>query len=331
MSSVQGVTMTLEKLGIDSTQFLTEAGIAPSSICNVSQRVAMEALSRLISQAVSSELGPLFGLKFAENIHATTYHCYGLMLLSSPSLRQFCQRLSRYYAWVTTNKSVSFEVDGRIARLIYHCNPEANESPLVRFARVSGWAATWVRMLRMAAAPDYAPLSVQFTSCAPVGFVEDYSRYFGCPLQFDSERNSLCFDVGMLDQPLAGGNAELARQSEKQVFDQLDRMGTVSLATRVRMALFELLPEGQFTRPQVAASLGIDEEALVAGLTEEGFSHQGLLLSTRKELASELVSYTDKSIHEIAFQLGFRDCSNFARSYRRWFGRCPSEGRGALF
>ena len=329
MSSIQGVALTLDRLGVDSDAALREAGVPPAAISDVSQRVSIEVLSRIISRAVSSELGPLFGLKFAENIHATTYHCYGLMLLASPTLRQFCERLSRYYAWVTTDKSVTFEIEGDRAKLVYHCQPTPGDSPVERLARVSGWAATWVRMLRMAATPQFVPSAVLFTSCAPVGFVEDYERYFGCPLSFDATQDALCFALENLDVPLAGGNAELARSSERQVFEQLSRLGAVSCATRVRIALMDLLPTTQFSRPQVAEFLDLDEPTLVAQLAAEGTSHQSLLLATRKELAYELVRYTDKSIHEVAYRLGFSDCSNFARSYRRWFGRCPSESRGA--
>jgi len=329
MSSVQGVALTLDRLGIDSDAVLRSAGLAPRAINDVSQRVSIEVLSRIISQAVSSELGPLFGLKFAENIHATTYHCYGLMLLASPTLRQFCERLTRYYAWVTTDKSVTFELEGDLAKLVYHCLPTPGDSPLERLARVSGWAATWVRMLRMATTPQFVPSAVHFTSCAPVGFVEDYERYFGCPLSFDASQDALCFAVADLDAPLAGGNAELARSSERQVFEQLSRLGAVSCATRVRIALMDLLPTTRFSRSQVAEFLNLSEPNLVAQLTAEGTSHQSLLLATRKELAHELVRYTDKSIHEVAYRLGFSDCSNFARSYRRWFSRCPSESRGA--
>ena len=93
MSSIQGVALTLDKLGLETQTYLLEAGVAPDALTHSYERVPIQSLSQIISRAVSSELGPLFGLKFAENIHATTYHCYGLMLISSPTLRQFCLRL----------------------------------------------------------------------------------------------------------------------------------------------------------------------------------------------------------------------------------------------
>ena len=327
MSSIQGVATTLDKLGVDTRGILLEAGVAPDAVARSAERVSIRSLSQIISRAVSSELGPLFGLKFAENAHATTYHCYGLMLISSPTLRQFCTRLARYYAWVTTNKSVSFEVVNDKAMLLYHCTEEVGDSPVARLARISGWAATWVRMLRMVSSPSFAPAEVKFSSPPPVGFVEDYEHYFRCPLEFGSAIDALCFDAAALDEPLAGGNAELARRSERQVFDHLQRMGSVDLETQVRMALFDLLPSGTFDRGNVAEWLGMEDRRLKSALQQTGLSHRQIVLKTRQELAAELVSHSDKSINEISYQLGFSDCSNFARSYRKWFGCCPSERR----
>ena len=327
MSSIHGIALTLDKLGLESNRILLDAGVPLDSLAHSYERVPLHALSQIISRAVSSELGPLFGLKFAENIHATTYHSYGLMLISSPTLRQFCLRLARYYAWVATNKSVSFDVKGDTARLIYHCNGDTHDSPAARLARISGWAATWVRMLRMVSSPRFAPKSVMFSSPAPLGFVEDYRHYFRCPLDFHSDVDALCFDAKTLDIPLAGGNAELARRSERQVFDLLNQMGSVDLETQVRMAFFDLLPEGTYARADVAHWLGLEERDLATALRNEGLSHHLILLKTRQELAAELIAWSDISINEISYQLGFSDCSNFARSYRKWFGCCPSERR----
>jgi AraC-like DNA-binding protein len=327
MSSIQGVATTLDKLGVETHGVLMEAGVAPEALAQSFERVPIQSLSQIISRAVSSELGPLFGLKFAENVHATTYHCYGLMLISSPTLRQFCTRLARYYAWVTTNKSVSFDVVNGRAMLVYHCHEEAGDSPMARLARLSGWAATWVRMLRMVSSPSFAPVEVQFSSPPPLGFVDDYEHYFRCSLKFGSAIDALCFDASVLDEPLAGGNAELARRSERQVFDHLRLMGSVDLETQIRMALFELLPMGAYDRQDIAAWLGMEDCRLKVALQQAGLSHHQIVLRTRQELAAELVSHSGKSINEISYHLGFSDCSNFARSYRKWFGCCPSERR----
>ena len=327
MSSVLGVANTLRHIGMDPNRLLIDVGIDPATLCKTDQRVSIAALSEMISHAVDSELGPLFGLKFAKNVHATTYHSYGLMLLSAPTLRQFCQQLARYYSWVSTNKSVTFEIDGDTAQLIYHCQNEPKDTPIAHLARVSGWAATWVRLLRMAVSPNYCPKLIEFSSPAPLGFDEDYQKYFGCHPQFDDEVNALCFDSAVLDHPLPGGNARLSRICERQVYERLAQLDLLDLETRLRMGFINLLPTGKFSRSNLANWLGVTLDELHSMILMESLSYRSLLSDVRQEMASELVSGTDKSINEISYQLGFTDPSNFARSFRKWFGRCPTKNR----
>ncbi len=330
MGSIRGIAETLDSLGMDAQAILLEAGIKPSDLAATDTRVPLSAMSEVISRAASSELGPLFGLKFAEHVHATTYHAFGLMLLSSTTLRAFCNRLQRYYAWVSMGKSVLFEEDEDSARLIYQHSPEQNPSERDWLVQASGWAATWIRMLRMSLRPDFSPASVTFTSPEPAGFREEYEHYFGCPVTFGQDEDAIVFDSAALDEPLPGGNAELARRSEFLVFSEVRALGVFDPVNGVRLALFELLPRGRSAIADVAEELGLPETELAAALKRSGVNFPQVLTDTRKELADEYIRRADLSVNEIAYMLGFSDCSNFARSFRRWTGQSPSAFRESL-
>ena len=222
--------------------------VPPDSLSHSYERVPIHALSQIISRAVSSELGPLFGLKFAENIHATTYHCYGLMLISSPTLRQFCLRLARYYPRVTTNKSVSFDVAGDTARLIYHCHGDVHDSPAARLRVFRVGRQPQVRMLRMVSSPGFAPKAVKFSTPAPLGFVEDYRHYFAVLSSLVAMLTPCALTPRPSTRPWRS-NAELARRSERQVFDHLNQMGSVDLETQIRMAFSISFPRVTMGRP----------------------------------------------------------------------------------
>ena len=129
---------------------------------------------------------------------------------------------------------------------------------------------------------------------------------------------------------LPGGNAELARHSEKLVFDYLKTFTEVEIVNAARMSLFELLPRGDFPLSSLAASLDMADEDLNSQLKAKGISYQQLLGDTRRELAEEYIFRSDLSVNEIAYMLGFSDCSNFARSFRRWSGKSPSDFREDL-
>ncbi len=62
-------------------------------------------------------------------------------------------------------------------------------------------------------------------------------------------------------------------------------------------------------------------------LAESGTTYQQLLDRTRRELAEQYMQQPNISVSEVAYLLGFSDCSNFSRAFHRWTGQSPSDFR----
>ena len=105
----------------------------------------------------------------------------------------------------------------------------------------------------------------------------------------------------------------------------------VEIVNAARMSLFILLPRGNFSLSSLSESLDLTEQDLSAQLKSSGTSYQQLLGDTRRELAEEYILRSDLTVNEIAYMLGFSDCSNFARSFRRWTGKSPTDFRDELY
>jgi AraC-like DNA-binding protein len=71
----------------------------------------------------------------------------------------------------------------------------------------------------------------------------------------------------------------------------------------------------------------MSERSLRRKLTDSGFSCQGLVESVRKARALELLSYSNRSIAEVAAETGFADVRNFRKAFKRYTGVLPSEIR----
>ncbi|MFK7734089.1 MAG: AraC family transcriptional regulator ligand-binding domain-containing protein [Pseudomonadales bacterium] len=327
--TLKGLVETLQNLGLDADAILEEAGVDLQSTSEYDARISLETISSIVARVSSSKLGPIFGLKYAESVHATTYHSFGIMLISSTSLRKFCERLERYYAYINTTEQTAFTVNGNQAELSYTTvvDFKNNEEAL---AQISGWAATWLKLIRMAYQPEYAPLRVTFHCDSPNDELDEFKQHFNCPLEFKAADNKIVFPVADLDLPFPGGNAELARRSECMVFDYLKNLGRVDTVNAVRITLFDLLPTGRFALADVAAVMAVEEAQLSHTLKMSNSSYQSILNETRRELAEEYISRADITVGEVAYMLGFSDCSNFARSFRRWTGKSPSEFRAVL-
>ena len=109
-----------------------------------------------------------------------------------------------------------------------------------------------------------------------------------------------------------------------------DKMRKLDLPSQVYSRLIDYLPSGNCSRERVARSLNMSESAFQKKLKTAGTSYQELLDATRTELAKHYLSDTEMSVDEAAYMLGFSDCSNFARSFRRWTGTSPTDFREKL-
>jgi len=327
IGSALGVAKTLDLYGIDGTAALAKVSIDVDAVPSFDTRICMRQLHRALNNYVPHGVDALFGLNFAKSINPINYHAFGVMLTSSMTLRDFGQRLQRYYAYLTTGERVEFNDEGE---LIYRqvISAEFGVSPFEVLLHDSAWAATMLKMIRAVVSPAFSPRKVTFSFAAPQGYTAAFDEYFRCEIEYDAPETTLHFVTEDLDQLLPGGNAQLARHSEKLVYDYLKTITTeVDLANAARMALFDLLPRGDFSQNSLVAALSMSRQDFANQLKAIGTSYQQLLADTRRELAEEYIVRSDLSVNEIAYMLGFSDCSNFARSFRRWTGQCPSDFR----
>ena len=107
-------------------------------------------------------------------------------------------------------------------------------------------------------------------------------------------------------------------------------MRKLDLPAQVYSRLIDFLPSGDCSRERVARSLNMSESAFQKKLKATGTSYQELLDNTRTELAKHHLSDPDMSVDEVAYMLGFSDCSNFTRAFKRWLGMSPREYRNSL-
>ena len=324
-----GIAKTLEAYGLDGAAVLAEVGVDVNTAPSFDTRVPVNLMHEALARHIPGVIDPLFGLKFAKFINPINYHAFGVMLTASTTLRAFCQRLQRYFAYLNTGDRVEFSESGELGYQQW-VPAELVDQPLEGLLHESAWAATMLKLIRSVSTPDFAPLEVKFGFCAPEGFTDEFAAYFRCPVLYDQERTALCFAAEALDQSLPGGNAELARHSEKLVYDYLKTFTDVEIVNAARMSLFELLPRGDFSLGSLAESLEMTGEDLSSQLKSKGTTYQHLLGDSRRELAEEYILRSDLSVNEIAYMLGFSDCSNFARSFRRWTGKSPSDFRDDL-
>ena len=100
-----------------------------------------------------------------------------------------------------------------------------------------------------------------------------------------------------------------------------------SLVARVCADIFNTMPEGRASAALTAGRLGLSARTLIRQLAEHGTRYRDLLKQTRFRTATHYLRYTDQSVEDTAFLLGFSECGPFTRAFRRWSGHSPIEYR----
>jgi AraC-like DNA-binding protein len=154
--------------------------------------------------------------------------------------------------------------------------------------------------------------------------------YFDCPIQFGARRSALVFDASMLTLGIAGADPMLYSAVLQRANMALSELkGSRGLVNEVSSYVVAHLHE----RPrmaQVAQALGFNERTLRRHLNELGVDFQALLQRFQLERARALLAQGERSIQQIAGDVGFASVSAFHRAFLRWTGDTPKAWREAI-
>lgn len=186
----------------------------------------------------------------------------------------------------------------------------------------------FVQLARIATRAEIKPLEVCATT--PMAPSADYESYFGVKVK-RGDMSTLTFRATDARLPFLTANEKMWEFFEPDLRRQLSELEAAATTTdRARAALLELLPAGGASMREVARKLGTSTRTLQRKLKQEGISFQGLLNSTREELAKYYLRSSAMSGAEISFLLGYDDPNSFFRAFHSWTGTTPEQARGAL-
>lgn len=191
--------------------------------------------------------------------------------------------------------------------------------------------STYARLFGWLIGADLAPLTVELCYRR---FLEDrvVAWLMPYPVTYEAADNHLCFPVSYLHQPVVRSAGELDELLKLFPFDlTTEQSKSTPLSRRVSTILGTALAHRAVlpTTIQIAAQFGISAATLKRRLAGEETTMQDLKDRCRHELALDLLRDRSMPFGEIALRLGFSDAASFARAFRNWSGRSPSDYRRA--
>jgi AraC-like DNA-binding protein len=317
---------TLQSRGLDTAALLRRAGLEPAMLQDPNGRVPVRSMSRLWALAVEESGDPCLGLKAAAFIQPATFHGLGMALLASQNLGDALQRSARFSRIVSSAADITIERTPRGLKQVMRWRAEV---PLVEAAIDLIMASTLKMGMLLLGMDEQAPrpLELRLQRSATPAMRAEFEAYFGCPIWFEDQENSLLVPQEWIERPLPMANPQLARQNDLVVMEYLSRFDGARLAEKVRAELISRLPAGEPPRGEVATALHLSEKTLQRRLKDEDTSYQQVLDEVRRELAQQYLREGPISVCEVTFRLGFSDQSSFTRAFRRWTGQTPGEFR----
>ena len=320
-ASLQGVYAR----GLDAEALLLQAGIQPNLLSAPQARVPAAhyaALWRSIAQLLDDEFLGLDSRRVKVGSFAmlcrTVIHC--------PTLERALSRTARFYNLLVDNFSIVVTRNGDIATLALRerrrrsssaPNVLVHEGLLIALHGLACWLVG--RRIPITHA--------EFAYPEPAHSAE-YRAMFYAELRFSRPSTSVAFDASYLELPVV--------QDEQSVKDFLRVMpdnllvkykNSNSLSAKIRARLRESLPCELPQLATIAGEMHTTPATLRRRLLDEGESYQSIKNRLRHDLALTYLSHPERSVMDIALELGFAEPSAFHRAFKKWTGASPGEHR----
>jgi AraC-like DNA-binding protein len=310
---------------LNADQLLAEVGLSPSLLQVPQARVSAQhygALWRSIALLLDDEFFGQDSRRMKVGSFAMLCHA----LLGCKNLAQALDRSLRFYALILDDIWGTSERNAGEARIVLHQEVGAarrvfaHELLLMLLYGVSCWLV----------GRRIAILHTEFAYPEPAHSAE-YRLMYCADLRFDRPNTVLAFDASYLDLPVVQNGRsikEFLRTAPDGIL--LKYKNGSSLSARVRRRLRQFLPGDVPDFDRLADELHMTPATMRRRLHEEGESYQTIKDQLRRDIAIGYLSHSDRTVMDIALELGFSERSAFHRAFRKWTGASPGEFRRTL-
>jgi len=240
---------------------------------------------------------------------------------SSRTIRDYILRGVRRFRPNTT-MGYELEIRGGAAR-VYHTNALGSE--LTSYQGDLASFVTIIRRMRDALGNDWGPTVVSF-SYKPRESMPRVETFAYSRILHGNGTSYIEFPAHLLGVPFPVCGRVLDPTTDGQDLWPLPD----TLRDVITMQLTNLMPGSDLSLETVAGSLGLSARSLQRRLTEEGTGFRALVADARFETACDWLSEADRTVQDIAFDLGYSEPSNFTRAFRARAGAPPHIFRQAL-
>lgn len=309
------------EVGLDAYALVAAVGLPPAVLTDPDLRVSVELMGRMYEMAAEQSGVEDFALRVAETRRISNMGAVGLVIREQPTLRKALAAYARYQ-WLQ-NDAYALTVQEFGDQAILRITGPSWQGRQTQEISV----ATAARTVKSIMGEGWKPQEVWLTHAAPLK-LDTYRRVFGVTPSFDQDAMAVVMRRSELDHEFTSADPAMARQVARYL-ERLTQERTVELQDKVGELIVALLPDGLCSVERVAQHLGMDRRTLHRRLTAEGTTFTGILDDTRREIATSLLTTSDRPLQSVADLLGFSSLSAFAHWFRRHFDQSANAYRAS--
>jgi AraC-like DNA-binding protein len=313
----------LRQSGFDTATIFQGTRLRWEQLLGENRFLSLEQMARLIRRAVKLTDKPWLGLEVGEITMVSAHGPVGYAAVASRDLRQVLETVTRYSPLRLQIMTYRFEetAEEGVIRAEEHFDfGDAREYIL------STNLATMFRLVETITAQPLREATIELPFPEPE-WGPVYEEKLGCPVRFGHPAYAVRLPASLLDTPCLTADPMAWRTAVRECEHALHQMESGgALTQRIRNLLLE--SEGRYpTLEELAGEFAMSRRTLIRKLKAEETSYQELLDEVRQELAAWYLLNTEEPVERVAEKLGYRDTSNFSRTFRRWFGENPRSMR----
>lgn len=310
---------------IDQHALLESIGLSPDHETDAAVMLSDTTYYELLERIAGLSDGAVdLPVRVGASMACDDYGAFGLAWKTAPNLRASFARAERYAQLLTS--VVEYEVRREGSNAYFFLHRSGQQRPGL-FMSNEATLASVTSISRQVASQDFSPIEVHFKH-APRGSTLSHEKYFGCPVNFQSEMDAILVSSDALSQPNRLGDEGISAFLLGFLDEELKKFGSEqSLPQKVKRVIAQLLSDGLPNMSDIARRFGLSQRTLHRRLGEEGITFQTLLDDARRELAMGLLVNSDYSLAEVSFLTGFSEQSAFNRAFKRWSEQTPASYR----
>ena len=313
----------LARRGIDEQALLGGLDVETRPWREPGARIPAAIFEQMARRALELTGEPWLGWEFGATMTLSTHGFLGYAAMSSETLRDAIELAVKYYRTRDTVIDLNFFVEGDTAVLQFDEMVSLNDTaPFAIESIISSFHFMAMKLLPI----EDIEGELRFAYPEP-DYFERIRQLIPVTCLFDCAYNQMRFPARRLDERLRFADPRLAAMAAAQCEQEMASIkAPPALLGQVRRII--LAWPGRFPGvDEVASEMHMSSRTLKRKLQQLGTSYQRLLDDLRKGLAVEYLSQSEKTVDDIAQLLGYSDASNFARAFRRWTSKSPTDYR----